>query len=722
MMKRILSLLLAFACVSANAQFSPGQVLSASQLNYQFSLYVPIAGGTLTGPLTVPTLTISTAATAPTQTAGDNSTNVATDAFVQTGLLNRLTHVANNTALQSITTTIIGAFTTIHRDGYSAAGDGGAMSYSWSSSACTLNSGAGDGGSQVPASGGGCWNWIPPASGVTAMVFGAGGAGTTDDTTKVQNTINAASLAGIPVLFDSTHLYKVTSSLVVSTPVKIQGPFRYGIWQTATTNTQSYCAWGILATGNINVFQLQAQTGTLSGVCIQPGTASSTTAANAATSATVGAAIQLAPASSSNYISGWTITYNTILHPYDGITVDGTGASSNCCGAGTAADGNLIANNTIVNPADAGITNGRNTVYANTSGNNYYDNAILCANSVSKANGIGFELSDGAVNYEGTDNGPEACHIGMLLNPGSISSQNQNVGLRAHGVLGDQSGLYGLEIAPTVNGSVGGTVQFVSFDAAWAASTGNQTAIYMSCPANTNCNHITFNNLIAHGGTGQTVPIVNIQQLQGGPNDFSLLNSTICSAGTPGSGEVALNIALNYAAHYLINNNRLGSNCGGAATPIGVALTSAASTGNGQIAIVGNDFSDVLAAGGTPISYTPYASGSNSGDDVVTIKDNLGVNQTCATVAAASSITAPASNDCLNVTVTTSVYMVNDILGNWAGRELRIFVPGNGSGTSLTLNADGGGEAQRMCSTITVPSWNSVTLYHNYAYNCWTAK
>ncbi|MBB3258232.1 hypothetical protein F4827_003100 [Paraburkholderia bannensis] len=59
-MKRILALLLFFLSAIAHAQFTPGQVLTAAQLNSQFSLYVPIAGGTLTGPLTVPTLTVST--------------------------------------------------------------------------------------------------------------------------------------------------------------------------------------------------------------------------------------------------------------------------------------------------------------------------------------------------------------------------------------------------------------------------------------------------------------------------------------------------------------------------------------------------------------------------------------------------------------------------------------------------------------------------------------
>lgn len=49
------------ASTTASAQFIPGQILTAAQLNNQFAHYVPIAGGTMSGPLTVPTLTSSNA-------------------------------------------------------------------------------------------------------------------------------------------------------------------------------------------------------------------------------------------------------------------------------------------------------------------------------------------------------------------------------------------------------------------------------------------------------------------------------------------------------------------------------------------------------------------------------------------------------------------------------------------------------------------------------------
>ncbi|RQS85185.1 hypothetical protein [Burkholderia seminalis] len=45
----------------ANAQFIPGQLLTAGQLNYAFSNVLPLTGGTLTGALTVPTLSSANA-------------------------------------------------------------------------------------------------------------------------------------------------------------------------------------------------------------------------------------------------------------------------------------------------------------------------------------------------------------------------------------------------------------------------------------------------------------------------------------------------------------------------------------------------------------------------------------------------------------------------------------------------------------------------------------
>ncbi|WP_321875560.1 glycosyl hydrolase family 28-related protein [Burkholderia cenocepacia] len=61
MVRAVTALLTALSPIMALAQFVPGQILSAGQLNSAFSQLLPIAGGTLTGPLTTPTLTVSNA-------------------------------------------------------------------------------------------------------------------------------------------------------------------------------------------------------------------------------------------------------------------------------------------------------------------------------------------------------------------------------------------------------------------------------------------------------------------------------------------------------------------------------------------------------------------------------------------------------------------------------------------------------------------------------------
>jgi hypothetical protein len=99
--------------------------------------------------------------------------------------------VANNTALKTLGTGgLVSGQATVFRQGFLTAGDGGSAFYVYSSSACSLNAGAGDNGSQVAASSGGCWlvdlNGQPP----NVLVWGADKTGAADSTAAVQNTGN----------------------------------------------------------------------------------------------------------------------------------------------------------------------------------------------------------------------------------------------------------------------------------------------------------------------------------------------------------------------------------------------------------------------------------------------------------------------------------------------------------------------------------------------------
>jgi hypothetical protein len=98
-MKKLLLLVGLLWSAIASAQFTPGQLLTAAELNSQFALYAPLAGATFTGPVIIPTLTVSTTfsmpastvlpngVTATTQGFSDNSTSVATDNFTKRSIL-----------------------------------------------------------------------------------------------------------------------------------------------------------------------------------------------------------------------------------------------------------------------------------------------------------------------------------------------------------------------------------------------------------------------------------------------------------------------------------------------------------------------------------------------------------------------------------------------------------------------------------------------------------
>ena len=66
-MKKFICGLLLLVCAHANAQFTPGQVLTASQLNQQFDLKANLTGATFSGPVSTPSLTVTSTATLPAQ-------------------------------------------------------------------------------------------------------------------------------------------------------------------------------------------------------------------------------------------------------------------------------------------------------------------------------------------------------------------------------------------------------------------------------------------------------------------------------------------------------------------------------------------------------------------------------------------------------------------------------------------------------------------------------
>lgn len=244
-MKRILLAFVALLfSVSASAQFTPGQVLSAAQLNSALAAKTSNAAAAITG---------GTISGIPVGSMGYN-----------------LTHVANNSALQSITTTILGIFSTIHRDGYASAGDGGKMDYNWSSSACTLNSGAGDGGSQVQAAGIGCWLWDPQASGVPLEAFGGDGTATKDDAAFASAIPALQNYSGrVNTLLLGAKTYNVSQGITINGPypVSIRGQ-GMGVTTIQGSTGENY---SLISYGNTAVGATQTQFGGIYGLRLMAG-------------------------------------------------------------------------------------------------------------------------------------------------------------------------------------------------------------------------------------------------------------------------------------------------------------------------------------------------------------------------------------------------------------------------------------------------------------------
>jgi len=202
-----------------------------------------------------------------------------------------------------------------------------------------MNSGNGDGGVQIKLADGNCA--IANLAGMepTPALWGAKGDGTTDDTVAVQAAINGAVATGMPLHFDAKHLFNITATLNITSPLHIEGPsYRYGIWavnQPSGTGTMA-CPWGLVTKNTgITMINASAVTGTIRGMCIDM-------TGDGSSNPTGGDAIKIAPPNTSTYSSGWNVELNTILQPYNGITIPGNGPGAGCCGIGTSADGDTI--------------------------------------------------------------------------------------------------------------------------------------------------------------------------------------------------------------------------------------------------------------------------------------------------------------------------------------------------------------------------------------------
>ncbi len=599
----------------------------------------------------------------------------------------------------------------ILRDGFFSPGDGGLAKYNWATSNCA----AADDGAQVqPTAVTGCWIADLTNARNTPQVWGAVGNGSADDTSKVQAAINALSAAGTPLYFDTTHKYLITSTLNVTSPIDIEGQFRYAGWaaQSADGSAAPACPWGLINNAlAIDALIVSAPTATVRGLCIQMSPTDGT-------NPTSGIAMKFAPPSG-KYQSGVTAEFNTIIRPYDGIAVGGVNDGTECCGKGTAADGNVFSRNTILSPAHEGISNGKNSAIASSAGNTYHDNTIIChsiAGSPSSTS-IGFALYDGGIDYDGTNNGPEGCNIGFAIIPGAVSGSGQFTGGVFRGVFGDQSTVHDLLIQPTDPLATVGDVQSTN---GWAATTTDRNSVLIDCN-NGSCFNLTFVNFTAHGGgAAQSLPVFKIVSTNmtaamphPGLFDFSLVGSQLCGyVGTdPVAGASALDIDISspFTGRFVISGNRFNT-CPGTPLPVGINMTIVGKNthdNNTNISITNNDFSAITQAGGTPIVYTPN-------NENVIITNNMGITEMTGSVADAATIALPTVS-LPNFAITGSGSSVTNLAagGKWNP---------NGEIKILTASAITFGTGGNICNAITSVPGSFIIGRWNVAGNCFNLK
>lgn len=516
--------------------------------------------------------------------------------------------VANNSALTALATTAVPNGTHVFRQGFTSPGDGGEMVYQAAASACSLNSGNGDNGSQVKSADSKCWLWEPHGYKVTPMVFGATGNGTADDTTMVKSAMTAM-YGG--TLYTGNFIYGLSSGLAPTSRITIKGE-RGGPGGYTTS-----CLNGFrMLAANFDVITLGASGSKIEETCFDKA---------AGVTNTSGYGVLVSALSNIDVVS------NAFYGICNAVSVTGSGW--------TQALSNRILKNSIYPASGAncwGITIGASSVGAATVDTVITDNSIGCNGS---GNGIVFYDSGGAFVSHNT---PYQCGVGTKIYPGA--SQDVIWSYFHDTVLGDTSGTNDLLID---TGSSSAVIFGQQFDGTWAssASGGHNVLIQNTASAGSYegirfVAHRTYMGTTSYDG----FHIVNVK-------DFQIRNSTICSGAA--NTQSAINIASSVTT-WSVQNNRIGvcDNFGGS---LATGITAAAA--DTDMSITNNDFTGST----TPVSLSGIVAGTH-----FIMGGNVGIDENHPLIASASTISAPL-NPTFFISGSTSITTIN---GWWHGRQV----------------------------------------------------
>jgi hypothetical protein len=473
------------------------------------------------------------------------------------------------------------------------------------------------------------------SSAILPTNYGCIGNGVADDTVCMQTAITAAETAPASgLLFDATHLYKISGQLNISSPLKIQGTWRQAGFQANQPSTAA-CTAGIhVSAANVTLFNITASGVVIDGLCVDYKGISNTSGATFYAVGALGNDLF-----SNNSVTGACITYE----------ISGVSNTQNNVGF-------ILENNNIV-PTDSagcyGIRIGHQSTGAFTTEVHMSHNETYCPTA---SNTIGLQIEDGGGIYVGNGDGRLACRIGTRLIPGN----NQLVqDFRCTGcTLGDSDTLNDFVI--DTSGS-SGVVSLTQITGAWSGSASGGPSVLLQSNGGGGVagTHFSGDKIYPLGQNNNIGLYIN--DPNGHVNYTTIDNSTICSRVSNTSYQVIVNTA----GYVAMRGNTVGycdNILGGQAASLGVNYDPPGA--GGGFVFTGNV---LIGISGTLLNYAPGAL------TPAIITDNLNLDTAIPTISSASSITLG-----LNPTVTISgTATINTATPVWTGRRVTVIPTGN---------------------------------------------
>jgi hypothetical protein len=591
-------------------------------------------------------------------------------------------NVATNAALQAITAPAAG--TEVFRAGFYAAGDGGKANYTFSTSACSLNAGAGDNGSQVaPTAGSGCWLVQVPPTGLSFKVWGAKMDGATNDAAADQAALNwAGPVPGGTLQVPARGLSYTGSAQITDNglPVIIHGnnPTN-GNDNGACTSGFTDVAGGIGA--NINILSLTGTGSKIDHTCILAGSAS--------TPATAGTVLTIGGTGTSNGVNQ-AATFDTIKFPYIGIAAGGSTHGS------TDTNSLHLENDWVVSPSFAGIVIGQFSSNATTGGLILRGDRVTCAPPDTAAYGIA--IYDGAIDhYDGTD--ITNCNQNLAVIPGAAGGSGQTVLGFFYDVLGDTGILNQLYIEPQTSQ---GKVEYFDCNGCWIGMNNNTTGAG-AVIANRNggvVQGITFSGGIAHGNNNNANSPEDIFDIEGNICGVTIVGMQIAADGGGADANNGINDNSTCSSAMVYSNDNYSFNAG----TLGIGLHITSTAGDNRT-IVGNNWSQ---------TFTPFQFDPTSAIYRMTETNNFPLStNTPSALTAAASIAAPLF-DWFGINGTTTI---SNMSGFWQTRYVRIRA--NSAGLNFATGGGTGGFCMAFGPTT---SGEIVQAYWNANNACWDLK